>query len=162
MQGRFGAVYSYANLYQSGSGYADLFIAASVFVVPMTACSVGTVISKLMLMRRRIKRRRADAVTRAVRATSRLTPAARRALLRMLTERLLLRHDQLQCDERKSANDARRYEGYGYLFGVTSKVRTGSHRTNGSFAHPRPQPVMRAAGTAFRRDQWALFDAHRR
>jgi hypothetical protein len=128
------AVYSYVSLYSSGN--TDLFIAASVFVAPMVVFSLGAMASKLMLMRRRIKQRRADAIGRAARATSRLTPAARRAVLRMLMERFLLQHDQLVFDERKSANDARRYQSYGHLLGVVSEVRFGPPDGTGSVPVP--------------------------
>ena len=48
----------------------------------------------------------------------------------MLMERFLLQHDQLVFDERKSANDARRYESYGHLLGVISEVRIDPHPQN--------------------------------
>ena len=88
----------------------------------MVVFAVGTIVSKLMLMRRRIKQRRADAFAGEARTTAVLTPAARRAVLRMLMERFLLQHDQLEFAERKSANVARRYQGYTYLLGVVSEV----------------------------------------
>ncbi len=116
------AVFSYGSLYQSGN--ADLFIASSVFVVPMAVFAVGAVVSKLRLMRRRVKQRRAAAKPQADRAASNLTPAAKRAVLRILLERFLLQHDQLMFEERKSANDARRYVCYGYAIGVVSEVRS--------------------------------------
>ena len=120
------AVYSYVSFYQSGN--PDLFVAASLFVPPMAVFSVGAVLSKLVLMRRRIEQRRADAIARADRETAVMTPAARRAVLRMLMERFLLQHDQRDFEERKSANDARRYEGFGYIFGVVSEVRSANFR----------------------------------
>ena len=124
------AVFSYANLYRT-TGNTDLFVAASVFLAPMVVLAVGAMVSKLRLMRRRMKQRRPDAIARA-RTASGLTAAARRAILRMLMERFLLQHDQLVFNERKSANDARRYECYGYLLGILSEVRIGS-----SLAHSR-------------------------
>ncbi len=124
MQSVVCVVFSYTSLYRSNN--IDLFVAASVFVGPMAVFSVGAVLSKLTLMRRRIKQRRAEAIARADRETTVMTPAAKRAVLRMLMEKFLLQHDQRDFEERKSANDARRYQGYGYIFGVVSEVRSAN------------------------------------
>ena len=131
------AVFSYASLYRTrGGGNADLFIAASVFLAPMAVTSLVSVVFKVHLMRRRIHQRRAAATARAARAT--FTPAARQAALRMLMERFVLRHDQLDFEERKSAHDAQRYQCYGYLLGIVSEVRTVFRDAAGLFsAHVR-------------------------
>ena len=155
----FAPVFSYYNLYQSKSDN-DLFIAASVFLAPMAFSSVVTMVSKARLMRRRIQQRRAVTRSRLDLATRAFTPAARRAALRMLMERFLLQHDQLVFDERKAANDAHRYEGYGHMLGVLGEVPTLLARCCGSAA---PMSIARfvllVAGYAVRSDQRTLCDA---
>jgi hypothetical protein len=131
----------------------------------MAVSSLVSVVFKVHLMRRRIHQRRAAATARAARAT--FTPAARQAALRMLMERFVLRHDQLDFEERKSAHDAQRYQCYGYLLGIVSEVRTVFRDAAGLFsAHVRlsleRMPTDWPAGRAIRRDQRDLLDAHRR
>ena len=41
-----------------------------------------------------------------------------RAALPMLAQRFVLKHDVLAYEERKSANDRDRYEGYNYMLGI--------------------------------------------
>ena len=41
-----------------------------------------------------------------------------RAALQMLAQRFVLKHDELAYEERKSANDRDRYEGYNYMLGI--------------------------------------------
>jgi hypothetical protein len=50
----------------------------------------------------------------------------------MLMERFVLQHDQLVFDERKAANDADRYQGYGHMLGVLGEVPTLLARCCGS------------------------------
>ncbi len=119
-------VFSYYSLHQSKSDNRDLFVAASLFLAPMAFSSVVTVVLKVQLIGRRIKQRGAATRSRADRVTSAFTPAARRAALRMLMERFVLQHDLLDWEERKAANDADRYGGYGYMLGILGEVRTGS------------------------------------
>ncbi len=116
------AVFSYLALYQSKRNF-DLFIAASVCMAPMALSSMGAVIIKVRLMRRRILQRRAAARATAAHASRRLTPAARRAALRMLVGRFVLQHDQLNFDERKGENDRHRHESYAYMIGILCEVR---------------------------------------
>ena len=78
-------------------------------------------------MQRRLKQRRA-ARPRAGLSKLALTPAARRAALRMLMERFVLRHDQLEFQDRMGANDVRRYETYSYMMHILSEVWTACHR----------------------------------
>jgi len=132
----------------------------------MAVSSLVSVVFKVHLMRRRIHQRRAAATARAARAT--FTPAARQAALRMLMERFVLRHDQLDFEERKSAHDAQRYQCYGYLLGIVSEVRTVFRDAGGLFT-PMSGNHWNAcrlagwlAGCAIRRDQRNLLDAHRR
>lgn len=116
------AVFSYLALYQSKRNI-DLFIAASVCLAPMALSSMGAVMIKVRLMRRRILQRRAAARAPAAHASRRLTPAARRAALRMLVGRFVLQHDQLNFDERKGENDRHRHESYAYMIGILCEVR---------------------------------------
>jgi hypothetical protein len=115
-------VFSYLALYQSKRNI-DLFIAASVCLAPMALSSMGAVMIKVRLMRRRILQRRAAARAPAAHASRRLTPAARRAALRMLVGRFVLQHDQLNFDERKGENDRHRHESYAYMIGILCEVR---------------------------------------
>jgi hypothetical protein len=78
-------------------------------------------------------------------------------------ERFVLQHDQLVFDERKAANDARRYEGYGHMLGVLAEVSTLLARCCGSATQMSIAVfVLLAAGCAIRSDQRDLLDAHPR
>jgi hypothetical protein len=155
----FAPVYSYHNLYQSKSDN-DLFIAASVFLAPMAFSSVVTMVFKARLMRRRIQQRRAATRSRSERVTRAFTPASRRAALRMLMERFVLQHDQLVFGERKAANDAHRYQGYGHMLGVLGEVSTLLARCCGSATQMSIAVfVLLAAGCSIRSDQYNLSDA---
>jgi hypothetical protein len=115
------AVFSLVSL--SKTKNTDLFIAATVFLAPMAFCSVASAVFKMWLMQRRLKQRRADR-PRAGLSKLALTPAARQAALRMLMERFVLRHDQLDFQDRMGANDVCRYETYFYMMHILSEVRT--------------------------------------
>jgi hypothetical protein len=93
----------------------------SVFIVPAFLASVLSVAAKWRLVVRRVKDRRAaaqGAVARAAAATSRSRSIQMRAALPMLAQRFVLLHDELAYEERKSANDRDRYEGYNYMLGI--------------------------------------------
>jgi hypothetical protein len=91
----------------------------SVFIVPALLASVCSVAVKGRLVVRRVKDRRAAAQgLGAAAATSRSRSIQMRAALPMLAQRFVLLHDELAYEERKSANDRDRYEGYNYMLGI--------------------------------------------
>ncbi len=45
-----------------------------------------------------------------------------RIALRMLAQRFVLAHDERAYEERKSANDLERYEGYTYMLGIATEA----------------------------------------
>ena len=99
----------------------------SVFIVPALLASVSSVAVKGRLVVRRVKDRRAaaqGAAARAAAATSRSRSIQMRAALPMLAQRFVLKHDELAYEERKSANDRDRYEGYNYMLGIATEARS--------------------------------------
>ena len=94
----------------------------SVFIVPALLASVISVAAKGRLVVRRVKDRRAAAQGAVARAAAATTSRSRRIQMRpalqMLAQRFVLKHDELAYEERKSANDRDRYEGYNYMLGI--------------------------------------------
>jgi hypothetical protein len=118
----FCAVFGYIEL--ARSGYSDLFIAASVFIAPALLASVLSVAVKGRLMIRRLRHRQAVAngADAAIVARARSRSTQMRIALRMLAQRFVLAHDERAYEERKSANDLERYEGYTYMLGIATEA----------------------------------------
>jgi len=113
----FCAVFGYFSLYRSG--FWDLFIAESVFIVPALLSSVLAIAVKGWLLLRRVKRRRADAASAVKERRNR---KVMRAALHMLLQRFVLQQEERIHEELRNANDRQRYEGYGYMLGIAMEA----------------------------------------
>ena len=118
---RFCAVFGYYSLYTAKGAFRDLFIAESVFIVPALLSSVLAIAVKGWLLLRRVKRRRADAVSASA-VKERRNRKQMSAVLYMLLQRFVLQHEEHVYEERKNANDRQRYEGYGYMLGIAMEA----------------------------------------
>ena len=116
----FCAVFGYFSLYQA-TDKQDLFIAESVFIVPALLSSVLAIAVKGRLLLRRVKRRRADAVSASA-VKERRNRKQMSAVLYMLLQGFVLQHEEHVYEELKNANDRERYEGYGYMLGIAMEA----------------------------------------
>jgi hypothetical protein len=99
-----------------------------VFIVPALLSSVLAIAGKGWLLLRRVKRRRADAVSasavkeRRNRKQMSAVLHSRQTVLYMLLQRFVLQHEEHVYEELKNANDRERYEGYGYMLGIAMEA----------------------------------------
>jgi hypothetical protein len=91
-----------------------------VFIVPALLSSVLAIAVKGWLLLRRVKRRRADAVSAS--AVKERRNRKQSAVLYMLLQRFVLQHEEHVYEELKNANDRDRYEGYGYMLGIAMEA----------------------------------------
>ena len=90
------------------------------FIVPALVSSVSAIAVKGWLLLRRVKRRRADAVSAS--AVKERRNRTQSAVLHMLLQRFVLQHEEHVYKELKNANDRERYEGYGYMLGIAMEA----------------------------------------
>jgi hypothetical protein len=105
-----GDIFAFVTMKDSGN--TDLFIAFAVFLVPSTVFSAGSVVLKLLLLKRRA----------TPRAPRRPSHAAGRMDFRLLCEVFMLRGSEQRHEERKSANDAACYMAYSYILLALTEV----------------------------------------
>ena len=105
-----GDIFAFVTMKDSGN--TDLFIAFAVFLVPSTVFSAGSVLLKLLLLKRR-------AMPRAPRQPSH---APGRMDFRLLCDVFMLRGSEQRHAEHKSANDAACYKAYSCILLALTEV----------------------------------------
>ncbi len=89
------------------------------FIVPALLSSVLAIAVKGWLLLRRVKRRRADAASAMKERRNRKLMSA---ALHMLLQRFVLQQEERIHEELRNTNDRQRYEGYGYMLGITMEA----------------------------------------
>ena len=110
----------------------DLFVIASIFIVPSLVTSAAAIAMKLKLLRRNLKRRSEKRKKRNERMNQaherrRTSTQYNEALLRMMADRYVVQKEREALDEQWNANERHRYDCLAHMLSVIAEECVSSH-----------------------------------